>query len=467
MIRAYRVDAIRAAEKAAMSGLADDELMQRAAHGLADALAEIPTGDVVLVLAGPGDNGGDALYAATHLLDRGVRVDIAQLDEDRVHQAALKAALTAGARVVPGPDRQRWWVDGLFGIGARGGLTGRAAEWAEWAASSTVRTIAVDVPSGVDVDGGTLPGGHIVADRTVTFGSHKIALLVGPASVAAGAVTLVDIGLELDEPAVEAIEPSDQWVLAPALPVAVGHKYTRGVVGVAAGSDRYPGAAHLVVAGAQSATAGMVRFVGSDSLGARVVDRAPEVVLAPGRVQAWVVGPGGGDDAASQLAMALADAVPTVIDADALSVLPDLLEVPAVLTPHAGELATLLDTSRESIEVDPLGSVTAAAERWGCTVLLKGSRSLVATPGRATRVNLTGTPWLGTAGSGDVLAGLVGALLASGLDTHDAASMAAFLHGRAAERLAGPLTARDIAATLPKVITEFADAAEPSRRGAS
>ena len=455
MIRAYRVDDIRTAEAAAMSALPDGELMQRAARGLADALGDIPAGEVVLVLAGPGDNGGDALYAAKHLLDRGVRVDLARLDEARVHRAALDAAVSAGAHVVEGPAGHRWCVDGLFGIGARGGLSGRAAEWAAWAGSGVVTTIAVDVPSGVDVDGGTLPGRHMVADRTVTFGTHKIALLVGPAARAAGEVTLVDIGLEIDGPAVESIEPVDGWILAPALPSPNAHKYTRGVVGIAAGSDRYPGAAHLVVAGAQSATAGMVRFVGSAALGSRVVDRAPEVVLSPGRVQAWVVGPGGGDDAGDQLATALADQVPTVIDADGLGVLPSALDIPAVLTPHAGELAALIGISREKIESDQLGSAAAASERWGCTVLLKGPRSVVATPGRPTRVNLTGTPWLGTAGSGDVLAGLIGSLLASGLDTHDAASVGAFLHGRAAERLGGPLTARDIAATLPKVITEF------------
>jgi hydroxyethylthiazole kinase-like uncharacterized protein yjeF len=461
MIRAHRVDDVRTAEAAAAKQLAgaghpDDALMQRAARGLAESLADIPAGDLVLVLAGPGDNGGDALYAAAHLLDRGVRVDIAQLIPGRVHNAALEAALAAGARMVDGPGRQRWCVDGLFGIGARGGLDGAAAEWAAWAASENVTTIAVDVPSGVDVDGGTLPGPHVVADRTVTFGTYKIALLVGPAAEAAGAVNFVDIGLEPGDAALEVLEPPDSTMLAPALPAAAGHKYTRGVVGVAAGSEQYPGAAHLVVAGAQSATAGMVRFVGPDALGARVVDRAPEVVLSRGRVQAWVVGPGGGSEADRQLTTALADNVPVVIDADGLAVLPDEFDVPAVLTPHAGELAAMLDTTRDAVEADPLGHARSAADRWGCTVLLKGPRTLVVTPGRPTRVNLTGTPWLGTAGSGDVLAGLTGALLASGLDTHDAASVAAYLHGRAAECLGGPLTARDIAATLPRVISEFA-----------
>ena len=118
MIRAFRIDDIRAAEAAAMAKLPDGELMQRAAQGLADALADIPAGDLVVVLAGPGDNGGDALYAAKHLLDRGVRVDIAQLVADRVHRPALDAAVSAGAKVVDDPSRQRWCLDGMFGIGA-------------------------------------------------------------------------------------------------------------------------------------------------------------------------------------------------------------------------------------------------------------------------------------------------------------------------------------------------------------
>lgn len=456
MLTAYAVEHIRAAEKSAMAGLPDGELMQRAARGFADALDDIPAGDVVAVLAGPGDNGGDALFAAAHLLDRGVRVDVALLDPGRVHRSALDAALAAGAQLIDEPRGQRWCIDGLFGIGARPGLAGRAAEWAAWAASGQVTTISVDVPSGIDVDGATVPGPAVRADRTVTFGSHKIALLVGPAADLVGDLTLVDIGVEFGEADVEAIGPSDHRLLEPALPRAGSHKYTRGVLGVAAGSDEFPGAAHLVVAGAQAGTAGMIRFVGSDQLGERVVNRSPEVVLAPGRVQAWVVGPGGGAAAPEQLATALTAGLPAVIDADALGSLPSRLQVPAVLTPHAGELAELLDRTRESIEADPLGAVTEAAERWSCTVLLKGARTLIATPRLPVRVNLTGTPWLGTAGSGDVLAGFIGSLLASGLNTHDAASVGSYLHGRAAEVLGGPVTARDIAATLPRVLTEFA-----------
>ncbi|MEH3032681.1 MAG: NAD(P)H-hydrate dehydratase [Aeromicrobium erythreum] len=271
---------------------------------------------------------------------------------------------------------------------------------------------------------------------------------------------MVDLGLDLPAPAVEAIEPGDGHLLADHLfTTEVSHKYTRGVVGVAAGSAQYAGAAHLCVAGAQAGPAGMVRFLGEDELDRRVVDRAPEVVAAaePGRCQAWVVGPGTGDDAGERLATVLAQGVPVVVDADALTHLPDALPVPALLTPHAGELARMLDVDRDAVEADPLGHVTTAAERWSCTVLLKGERTLVATPGRPVRVNLTGTPWLGTAGSGDVLAGLAGSLLAAGLDPHDAGSVAAFLHGRAGQHAnpGGPFTASDVAALLPGVVADF------------
>jgi hydroxyethylthiazole kinase-like uncharacterized protein yjeF len=458
VLTAHRVEDIRAAEAAAKAGLPDGELMQRAVRGLVEALADIPAGDLIVVLAGPGDNGGDALFAASHLADRGVRVDVALLDPDRVHAQAFAAALAAGAKVVEEPSAQRWCLDGMFGIGSRAGLSGRAAAWAEWAHASGARMIAVDVPSGIDVDGGTLPGSHVVAERTVTFGTHKVGLLAGPSASAAGEVRFVDIGLDLGDPVLEALTDVDGELLNPALPSLGGHKYTRGVVGVAAGSDQYPGAAHLVVAGAQAGTAGMVRFVGSDALGARVVDRAPEVVLGRGRVQAWIVGPGGGDEVREHLTMALAVGVPTVIDADALAEIPSRLQIPALLTPHAGELASLLEVEREAVEADPVGSATVAAERWGCTVLLKGPRTVVASAGRPVRVNLTGSPWLGTAGSGDVLAGFAGSLLASGLDPHDAGSIAAYLHGRAAEALLGPLTASDVADTLPLVLSEWVSA---------
>lgn len=466
MLRAHQVADIRAAEELLAADLPDGELMRRAAQGLADALDHVSAGEVLLVLVGPGNNGGDALYAAVHLLDRGVRVDLCLLDPAKVHGDGLAAALAAGALLVEAPSSQRHCLDAVFGIGARAGLRGRAAEWAEWIFEARPFTVAVDVPSGVGVDAATIDAAHVSADATVTFGTYKNALLVGPAAEVAGhgqpIAELVDIGLALHLPApsVEAIEPSDGDLLAETfgwLGSPTSHKYARGVVGIAAGSDQYAGAAHLCVAGALTGMAGMVRFVGDPELARRIVDRAPEVVAGPGRVQAWVVGPGGGDDAEAQLAAALADGVPVVIDASALRHVPDAFEVPVLLTPHAGELAQLLGVSRETVEAAPLEHVTAAAARWGTTVLLKGSRTLVATPGRPTRVNLTGSPWLGTAGSGDVLAGLAGSLLASGADPHDAGSLAAFLHGAASVRAnrGGPVTASAVAEALPGTIAAF------------
>ncbi len=423
------------------------------------------------MLIGPGNNGGDALYAAAHLLDRGVRVDVCLLDKDTVHADGLAAALTAGAQVVDAPGAQRLCVDAVFGIGARPGLDGKAAEWAEWIAEHGPQVIAVDTPSGIDVDGGTLPATYVKADSTITFGTYKNGLLVAPAATAAGwngtsIAELVDIGLgpHLGMPSLEAIEESDGHLLVQLfdwLGEPSSHKYSRGVVGIAAGSDQYAGAAHLCIAGAQAGMAGMVRFAGSEALSARVVDRAPEVVASPGRVQAWVVGPGGGDDVADLITAALADGVPVVLDAAALEVehLPDSFDVPALLTPHAGELARLLDTDRDEVEADPLGHVTRAAGQWNATVLLKGPRTLIATPGRTTRVNLTGSPWLATAGAGDVLAGLAGSMLAAGADPHDAGSLAAFLHGAASVRAnpGGPVTASDVAASLPGTIAAFHD----------
>ncbi|HZK36888.1 MAG TPA: ADP/ATP-dependent (S)-NAD(P)H-hydrate dehydratase, partial [Aeromicrobium sp.] len=269
----------------------------------------------------------------------------------------------------------------------------------------------------------------------------------------------VDIGLApfLRGPVLEAFEPADCGAeLNKFAPRRDGHKYKRGVVGVAAGSPEFAGAAHLCVAGAQGGLSGMVRFVGPEDLGRRVVDRAPEVVATPGRVQAWTIGSGGGDHAREQLRMALEDGVPVVVDADGLRFLPHRFDVPALLTPHAGELAAMMGTTRAEVEANPLAHVEQAAKRWGATVLLKGRRTLIATVDRPTRVNLSGTPWLATAGAGDVLAGLAGSILAAGADPHTAGSLAAYVHGLAATRANpdGPVTAGQVAAHIPAVIAD-------------
>jgi hydroxyethylthiazole kinase-like uncharacterized protein yjeF len=458
MLRAHTVEDVRRAEAAVLARLPEGALMQRAAAGLAAAVLDLLGGGYgrrVLLLVGPGDNGGDALWAGARLASRGARVE-ALLLADRVHGAGLAALRAAGGHATrdladldPGPDVV---VDGIVGIGGRPGLRPDAAAALE--AYAGVPVVAVDVPSGVDVDTGRLDGPHVRADLTVTFGTHKVAHLVDPAAAASGALHLVDLGLDLGEPAVEALQPADVRALLPH-PGDADHKYTRGVVGVRAGSGTYPGAALLAVAGANTGLVGMVRYVGPADIADTVRSAHPEVV-GEGRVQAWVVGPGGGDDAARMLTEARADGVPVVVDADALRNVDG--KVPgAVLTPHAGELAAMLGVDREEVEAAPLEHARAAAERWDCVVLLKGHHTLVATPDGRVRVTTTGVPWLATAGAGDVLSGLVGALLAAGLEPYDAASVGSWLHGAAATEAAGggPLTASRVAVQIPRLVREL------------
>src|SRR4029079_10531001 len=244
-------------------------------------------------------------------------------------------------------------------------------------------------------------GGHVEAALTVTFGTHKICHLVDPAAQASGAVYLVDIGLRLPEPELQALQPEDVAALLPR-PTADAQKYTRGVVGIRAGSAQYPGAALLSVAGAACGLAGMVRYVGDAAVAGLVKAQHPEVV-GEGRVQAWVVGSGGGDAAGEELQAALADGVPVVVDADALLHLEP--GAAAVLTPHAGELAAMLGSERHEIEDKPLHFAREAARKYDATVLLKGRRTVISRPDGKTRVNTTGTPWLASAGAGDVLGG--------------------------------------------------------------
>jgi hydroxyethylthiazole kinase-like uncharacterized protein yjeF len=467
--RAHTVEQVRAAEKVLLEALPEGALMARAATGLAYAVIELLGGAYgrrVVLLVGPGDNAGDALFAGALLARRGAAVEAVLLAE-RVHEAGVAALRAAGGRVGaearPGTNVRAFIpevvVDGIVGIGGRPGLRANAVQAV--AAYAGVPVVAVDVPSGVDVDTGRLDGTHVRADVTVTFGTHKVAHLVDPAAEACGTVHLVDIGLDLPEAAVSALQPDDVRRLLP-VPGPFDHKYTRGVVGVRAGSARYPGAGILCVAGAASGLAGMVRYrpVDGDPSVADLVRAAhPEVVVdgadvQAGRVQARVVGSGGGDAAAGALAEALADGVPVVVDADALTAVTGPLGVPAVLTPHAGELARMLGVDREAVEADQLHHVRRAAERYAAVVVLKGRHSLVAAPDGRVRVTTTGLPWLATAGAGDVLAGIVGALLATGLGPFDAAAVGSWLHGAAATYASqdGPIVAGDVARALPAAV---------------
>ncbi|RAS30317.1 NAD(P)H-hydrate dehydratase [[Kitasatospora] papulosa] len=475
MRHAYSVKTVRAAERALMERLPEGALMQRAAAGLAVACCDLLRrngrvyGSRVLLLVGSGDNGGDTLYAGARLARRGAGVRALLTSPDKVHRQAMAALLAAGGQVLGGPPLGALGpldlvVDGITGIGGRGGLRPEAAELVRAVTAGHVPVLAVDLPSGVEADTGEVLGEAVRADATVTFGTYKPGLLVDPAAGHAGALRLVDIGLaeELpDRPDLEALQYADVAALLP-VPDAGSDKYRRGVVGVAAGSERYPGAAVLAVAGALRGGAGAVRYAGPGA--DAVIARFPETLVHPGppskagRVQAWVAGPGLGDSSASAEAVAdvLAADVPVLVDADGLRLM-DAAAVRArtaatVLTPHAGEAAALLGVGREEVEAGRLAAVRELAARYRATVLLKGSTTLVAEPGDApVRVNPTGTSWLATAGSGDVLSGLAGSLLAAGLAPRDAASVGAYLHGLAARRAAdgAPVAAQDVADAVP------------------
>ncbi|MDF5751478.1 NAD(P)H-hydrate dehydratase [Spongiactinospora sp. TRM90649] len=480
MRTAYTSDQIRTAERALMARLPEGTLMRRAAAGLAAACADLLPrvyGSRVAVLAGGGDNGGDALYAGAHLARRGARVD-ALLAGSRTHEGGLAALLAAGGRVSghrEGRDalgRADMIIDGLIGIGGSGALREPYAGLAAVVNDAPATVVAVDVPSGVDAGTGRVDGAAIRADFTVTFGGYKTGLLVDPGAAHAGAVALVDIGLGpyLPEPEIEVLDDDDVAALMPR-PDRESDKYRRGVVGIVAGGDRFTGAAVLSVAGAIRSGAGMVRYAGQAAPVSVVRERWPEAVITTlaagegvervGRVQAWVLGPGLGtdDDALAVAESVLARDEPVAVDADALTLAaatPSLLrrDAPTLITPHAGELSRLIGVPRERIEAARLEHARDAAAELGVTVLLKGSTTVVAEAGRAARVNRTGTPWLATAGTGDVLSGIVGTLLAGGLSCFDAACCAAYLHGAAARLAAdgAPLAAADVAAALPGVL---------------
>lgn len=478
MIAAYSVADVRAAEARAMAALPDGLLMQRAASALAVVVAELLPrgvyGGRVLLLVGPGSNGGDALWAGARLAARGARVD-AVLTADHAHEEGLAALEAAGGRAHRGDGsatraalaRAEVVVDGLLGIGGRPGLGELPARLVA-AVPDTAVVVAVDLPSGVDPDTGETPGEHVWADVTVTFGVAKPALLLPPGDQAAGQVRVVDIGLGPHlrglTPAVERWEPADVAAAWP-VPGPGDDKYSRGVLGVVAGGATYTGAAVLCTGAAVAAGAGMVRYVGPPPPTDLVRARWPEVVPGRGRVQAWVVGPGLDPDLdadqGNAAVEALAEGRPTVVDAGALGLAGG--RAAAVLrTPHAGELARLLsqpdgtEVERAAVEARPLHHARRASELTGGAVLLKGATCVLVAPDGRVVTAADGPGWLATAGSGDVLAGLAGALLAAGLEPVEAAAMAVVVHGLAGERASagGPISAE---ALLPAVRLVVAD----------
>ena len=498
--------AIRAAEADPLAREGEAALMDRAAAAVADAarglLAERnidAAGTRAVLLVGTGNNGGDVLLAGALLATAGATVT-AMLVGDSAHPRGLAALREAGGTVVsdlaaPGiarPDagtaaRKASWpaelldganlvIDGIVGLGATPGLREPAASLvAAIPASATV--LAVDLPSGLDADSGSADLPHVTAHATVSFTAPTACVLLPPAALAAGRVSFAEVGVP-----VPAREPSAPARLTDAgvaarwpVPAATDNKYSRGVVGVVAGSDAYPGAATLACAAAIRSGAGLVRFVGPRRAQDLVLAARPEVVaversLPLPRVGAWVLGPGVAGDADQEAAIlaAVASGVPCVVDAGGI--------VPAVvaragggagaldadgllLTPHAGELARALDAigagiAPDEIARDPAAAACALAQSATATVLLKGAVTLVVTPEGKVWSQADGPAWLATAGAGDVLAGIAGTLLAAGLPADEAGAVAASVHGRAA-RLAsggGPIAALDITVALAAIV---------------
>jgi len=496
MTGVFDVATVRRAEESVMAVVPEGALMERAATGLADACATLlheadidVVGSHIVLLVGSGNNGGDTLYAGARLARRGAQVHAICLSET-FHSGGLAALRDAGGRIPAQGDIDKvvaqadLILDGIVGIGGRGALRPNAAELARDAERSGALIVAVDIPSGVNADSGAVadPEAVVDADATVTFGCLKPGLVASPGRDRAGAVILVDIGLAEALPVARTqILDADALAAAVPEPGPEDYKYSRGVVGIAAGSARYRGAAFMATDSARHGNVGMVHVLDrGDGLAAAIVDRFWDVVVstdAPASVQratAWTVGPGLGLDAEAHatLTAVLASPVPVVVDADALRLLRDeapwaaLRErtAPTVITPHVGEFAALGYQVGSGADEDRLEAARAAARDLGVVVVLKGPGTVVASPSGAAYIDTWGGPELGTAGSGDVLAGLTGALVAGTAargqcaDVDAAACVAAAavgLHGIAG-RLAGaegrPVTAPDIIAAIPSAI---------------
>lgn len=491
MIELLTVDQVIAAEQAHADELRSGTLMQRASFTLATivlrrlkAMRGSAHGARVLILAGTGNNGGDALFAGALLAQRGLRVDV--VGGEVMHVDGLRAVLGSGGRqhrIEDAPSlitNADVIVDGLVGIGARGALREPFAALVPDINDAEALIVAVDLPSGVDADTGQVAGMAIRADVTVTFGAAKVGLFLAPARDHVGVLHIIDIGIDdaLSLPVARSLEGEDIEAFVP-FPGALDHKYRRGVVGVSAGSHPYPGAATLCARGALGGDIGMVRYLDrADGIAAWLIAAHPQIVrtdtVAAARCDAWVLGPGfaGHADDAASLAAVLQTQVPVVLDAGALTALAHDVDVRdlvrqrsalTVLTPHEGEFTRL----GGSLEAGRLAGAQQLAREFGAIVLLKGPGSVMADPHGAVRIDHAGTAALATAGSGDVLAGLLGSLLAgwharpANTDPIDVVAAACWLHGTAGALAAGsgrPVTAVEIADHLPDAVAVIRDA---------
>ena len=443
-------EAMRTAEEAAIAaGTTVEQLMERAGAALAEATYRFAGPMPVLVLCGPGNNGGDGYVAARHLAQRGVKVRIAALAEPKSDAAKWARSHWAGPVEQLGDETapEPLVIDALFGTGLTRGLDEGKAKQLSRLCGPAQLSVACDLPSGVQTDSGEELSLIPAYAMTVTFGALKPAHLLHPAMHKCGRLVLAHIGIEADTTWHE-ISPPNLPPLDPG-----GHKYDRGLVHALAGA--MPGAIALAAKAAAYAGAGYVRVSTSrpiDGLPSSIVqiDHAP---VNDERIGCLLIGPGLGD-VPQVLTLALTSKAPKVIDADGITHLgePERLKgQDAIITPHEGEFVKLFG----ELPGSKTGRALEAAKRSGAVVVYKGPDTLVASPDGRLRFSPRAHPWLASAGTGDVLAGVIAAMRARGLPAFEAACAGVWLHGRAAEIAGQQLIADDLAAAIPAAIASL------------
>jgi hydroxyethylthiazole kinase-like uncharacterized protein yjeF len=457
-------------------------LMEQAGRAVADAICARWTPRPIVVFCGPGNNGGDGFVAARHLNERGWDVWVETLGDLGGYKgdAAKMAQRWSGEtiRIAESARMADLFVDALFGAGLSRPLEGEALRLARAAPQYRDRIIAIDVPSGIDGDSGKAVGETAFeAGLTVTFFRKKPAHLLLPGRERCGEIVVADIGIPDDAVSANLFENGPALWSYP-WPKIEAHKYARGHCVVVSGPAHATGAARLAARGALRIGAGLVSVASPQDAVATNAAALTAIMVKPfdkargladllgdNRLNAVVIGPGAGTGTDTQdlVAAVLRSEAAAVLDADALTsfkgepkVLFKLLRANAVLTPHQGEFERLfpdlLKTAKSKVE-----AVRAAAATAGCIVLLKGADTVIAAPDGRAAINANAPPTLATAGSGDVLAGFVGGLLAQNLDAFDAAAMAVWLHGEAADAFGPGLIAEDIPEQLPAVLRALQD----------
>ncbi len=472
----YSVAQIRAAEEQAFLVTAPGELMQRAAFslsvGCADLLREAfgyVYGTSVLVVVGPGNNGGDALFAGALLAARGVCVRVYCVVPHTCHEAGLVACLAAGGRVIDSLSGQfDLAIDGIAGLGSSRPVDIELARFINLSAL----VVAVDIPSGVDADSGECVADACVrADVTFTFGALTPGLVLAPGAEFAGAIEVVDLDLEFEsDPVLQVLGDREVAHLLPSHNFD-SYKYSRGVVGIAAGSPSFPGAASLTVLGAEHSGVGMVMLREDFVERNLILESSPYVIAVDSdspRISGWAIGPGfsGRDLEFAFLLGALGGSLPLVLDAGALSFLAGSAELReavvarsgvTVVTPHIGEFGKLFPRGVDSGPGWDLDSVRAAARELNAIVVAKAPRTVVIGPDGRAFVDIGASPALGTAGSGDVLTGIIAGLLARNdlafVDPVAVVAAGVWIHSRAG-RLAEADVANPTAADIGKMVGE-------------